>query len=684
MSAAEDADAVNGNATFTVSSTGLPTVNVDATEADNDTLNLVVSPTAVTVAEGGTATVSVRLSAQPGVESVMVSTSRSSGDSDLSVSGGATLTFTTENWNTPQSVTLSAARRSDADNSTATFIVSSVDLPTISVTATEADNNTQVIILSTTNVTVEEGGTGSFTVRLAAQPSSDLTVNTMWVSGDSDLSVSGGATLAFRTANWSTPQSVILSAAEDTDTLSGAATFTVSFPGLATINVAASEIDNDTLALVVLPTVVTVAEGGTANFTVRLSAQPGANVNVMTSRSIGDADLSVSDGATLAFTTANWNAPQTVTLSAMEDADAANGSATFALDSAGLTTVNVTATKASNDHPRHYQFPYSTRLCRPTPPVRDPRTGRPTHFDASGLPPGLSVDHTSGVITGTPTTNGTFAVVLSANNALAMATAELLITVDSSATGILIYNRGFTELGESSDVFVSNLDGSYLRRLTFDGVSDAIQVVRHTGEIILKSRDENNIPTIETIMPDGSGRQMLFPLSDISDWWVKYVATPDGQKFLRRTFLNDGQTPGAHELALLNRDGTLDRVLTSSFHIYSLSIPSDGHCAYFMAPHPTEQRVTLSLPKASTQLISAREERVILCRTLAERILAPLLMFPPQTINYSCIAMSKLMELTSTDPTSTIWHQEVLRLIASLMVTEVCPVGVLRVQRRFI
>ena len=67
------------------------------------------------------------------------------------------------------------------------------------------------------------------------------------------------------------------------------------------------------------------------------------------SRTAGDADLSVSGGSSLSFTPSDWNTPQTVTLSAAEDADAVNGTATITVASAGLSSVDVTASEADND-----------------------------------------------------------------------------------------------------------------------------------------------------------------------------------------------------------------------------------------------------------------------------------------------------------------------------------------------
>ncbi|MBI4459324.1 MAG: putative Ig domain-containing protein, partial [Acidobacteria bacterium] len=56
-------------------------------------------------------------------------------------------------------------------------------------------------------------------------------------------------------------------------------------------------------------------------------------------------------------------------------------------------------------------------------------TNSPTSFGASGLPPGLSVDPATGLISGTPSTSGTFDVGLSATNAGGTGTATLELTI---------------------------------------------------------------------------------------------------------------------------------------------------------------------------------------------------------------------------------------------------------------
>ena len=94
---------------------------------------------------------------------------------------------------------------------------------------------------------------------------------------------------------------------------------------------------------------VSVPEGGTATFQVRLSAQPSSDVSVSVTRFSGDTDISVQSGSSLTFTTSNWSTNQTVTLSAAEDTDTANGSAVIRLSASGIPNKDVTATEADND-----------------------------------------------------------------------------------------------------------------------------------------------------------------------------------------------------------------------------------------------------------------------------------------------------------------------------------------------
>ena len=58
----------------------------------------------------------------------------------------------------------------------------------------------------------------------------------------------------------------------------------------------------------------------------------------------------------------------------------------------------------------------------------------PTGYAAGGLPPGLTFDPASGLITGTPTAAGTFSIVLSATNATGTGTATLIVAIGAAAS----------------------------------------------------------------------------------------------------------------------------------------------------------------------------------------------------------------------------------------------------------
>ncbi len=89
-------------------------------------LRFVTDMDTVRVPEEGTAVFQVKLSMQP-TETVEAKVSRSEGDTDITVTDGITLTFTEEDWNTYQTVTLAAAKDSDTVNGTAKILIHRTD-----------------------------------------------------------------------------------------------------------------------------------------------------------------------------------------------------------------------------------------------------------------------------------------------------------------------------------------------------------------------------------------------------------------------------------------------------------------------------------------------------------------------------------------------------------------------------
>ncbi len=360
VSAAEDLDGLNGQATIRHTASGgdygSVTGDVTVTESDNDSPGLSFTKTSLTVAEGGTATYKVSLAYQP-VSTVAVVITRASGDPDLSVEP-ASLTFITTNWNTAQQVTVSGAEDDDLADGSATIRHSALgggyDSVAADVTTTEDDNDSGGMVFSSSSVTVPEGGSRVYTIRLAHKPIASVTVAVSKSSGDSDLTVSP-ASLTFMTTNWNTGQEVTVSAADDTDTTNGTATIAHSASGggymAVTGDVNVTESDNDAPGLTLSDTSPSVREGHMTIYTLSLAAQPSTTVTV-TLTTTGDPDLSVSP-TSLTFTTTNWNQTQDITVSAREDEDLVDGTATLTHSASGggydSITVDTTAMEIDND-----------------------------------------------------------------------------------------------------------------------------------------------------------------------------------------------------------------------------------------------------------------------------------------------------------------------------------------------
>ena len=83
----------------------IPNATIVANE-DGTPLNLVVSPaTGLVIKNGNTGSLNVSLPCKP-TQNVIVKTAVIDGSGKMTVSAGASLTFTTANWNTPQTITL--------------------------------------------------------------------------------------------------------------------------------------------------------------------------------------------------------------------------------------------------------------------------------------------------------------------------------------------------------------------------------------------------------------------------------------------------------------------------------------------------------------------------------------------------------------------------------------------------
>ena len=95
-------------------------------------------------------------------------------------------------------------------------------------------------------------------------------------------------------------------------------------------------------ALVAVPDSLSVQQGATATFQVKLTQAPTSDVAATVSRTAGNTGLSLSSGASLTFTPSNWNTAQTVTVAAD---DSSTGAATFTVKATGYAGATVTVTE---------------------------------------------------------------------------------------------------------------------------------------------------------------------------------------------------------------------------------------------------------------------------------------------------------------------------------------------------
>ncbi len=319
--------AESGNNRIMLFDAGAPVIDFSLTETGGSTA----------VTENTTTdTFDIVLTAQPATDVVFTITSDTPTAASVSHD---TITFTNGNWSTPQTITVSAPEDDNVVSENAVITISiDTDLSDNdwlavadqTVTVTVTDNDTPNFSLTETGgstAVTENTTTDTFDIVLTAQPATDV-VFTITSDTPTAASVSHD-TITFTNGNWSTPQTITVSAPEDDNVVSENAVITIS------IDTDLS--DNDWLAVADQTVTVTVTDNDTPNFSLTetggstavtentttdtfdivLTAQPATDV-VFTITSDTPTAASVSHD-TITFTNGNWSTPQTITVSAPED-----------------------------------------------------------------------------------------------------------------------------------------------------------------------------------------------------------------------------------------------------------------------------------------------------------------------------------------------------------------------------
>ena len=255
---------------------------------DNDIRRVEITPNSLTLDEGETdgTSYTVNLSSEP-TGNVTVDVTLPDG-SEVSAKP-VQLTFTIENWGTPQTVTLSAEQDDDAVNDivAVTHVITGADYQGTkadTVTVTVEDDDTQSITLSKTELTVVEGQTGEYTVKLGTQPTDEVTIaiNPPVLS---DVNVEPSE-ITFTADNWSTEQTVTVSADHDSDDEDDNAVLThtargADYAGLSVgLQVTVDDDAPDDVKVSFGSSTYTVVEGAGVTVTLNLDVDPERTVTI--------------------------------------------------------------------------------------------------------------------------------------------------------------------------------------------------------------------------------------------------------------------------------------------------------------------------------------------------------------------------------------------------------------------
>jgi large repetitive protein len=317
---------------------GMDAPDVPATNVDNDSAGINVSPiSGDTNEDGTTANFTVALSSEPKADVTIPLTSSNVKEGTVSP---ASVTFTPINWKSAQKITITPINDLIADGPQPVTIdigpstsndgnYKGLTAPAVALSNID-DDSAGITITPVKGKTSESGTTTTFTIKLNSQPTADVTIPLSSSNpSEGTLSVTQ---VAFTSVNYGSATTVTITGVDDEDEradgeqpysiLVGPAVSTdQGYKGMTAPAVPVINADNDSAGL----TVSAMAGGETGEkpsakaytFTIALTSKPSANVTIpITSSDVTEGTVSP---ASLVFTTTNWKAIQTVTVTGVDD-----------------------------------------------------------------------------------------------------------------------------------------------------------------------------------------------------------------------------------------------------------------------------------------------------------------------------------------------------------------------------
>ena len=304
---------------------------VSITDNDDPQVTVSYGQATYTVAEGDMVTVTVTLNADPERTVVIPLTATGLDEAtagDYSVSP-TSVTFNT--GDTVQTITFTATQDSLDDDGESVRLgfgmlpsgVSAGTQATVSIT----DDDGAGVTVSETVLNVGEGSSATYTIVLASQPTADVIVTINDLS-NTDVTADPD-NLTFTMSDWSSAQTVTVSAAQDTDAVDETATVTHSVTSgdnsyngapAPSITVNVTDDDNRQVTVSYEPAMYTVAEGDMVTVTVTLNADPERTVVIpLTATPQGTATSADYSGVPASLTFTSGDMSKTFTVTATDD-----------------------------------------------------------------------------------------------------------------------------------------------------------------------------------------------------------------------------------------------------------------------------------------------------------------------------------------------------------------------------
>ncbi len=415
----------------------------------------------------------------------------------------ATVEFTgpqTGTTATTATITLMATADSTVESTAETVIIGLGTLTNTGLTGAGGVDETDILgdfsisdPPSTANVTVSASSlaltelgaptdvTKTYTLVLATDPTADVTItvtngDATAVAVDTDAGTSGDQnTLIFtqgNTGTWGTAQTVTVRALNDGDganesfTLTHAATAASGPYNNITIDPVAITTTDAGHGVVLSQASVSVAENeATATYTLVLKSQPSGNVVIsVTSDATSHATV---DTGTLTFTSANWNAPQTVTVTG-------KGVGSTSIRHAVSTSADTT-------------YPTSTTI----PSVA-------VSVTATATPAGITLTETGDdtVVSEDGTTTDSYDLVLDAEP-----THDVILTI-SAGSGVQVSTDGGTNYATSPTVTFTSGTWNVAQTITVKGVDDGVDNAGGSRAVTLRHTTRSADPSYNNIPVD--------------------------------------------------------------------------------------------------------------------------------------------------------------------------------------